>query len=104
MILSRNWSLFLIVAGAFNWLIWPRFALAIWADQRAWSGPVGQSTPTVFLLVHAVLIMTAVTIGTIILILGVRGFLAVRRMTHAEPAALADRSDRASVATDPLGR
>ena len=56
-ILSRNWSLFLVAAGAFNWLIWPRFALAIWDDQRAWSGEIGQSTPTAFLLVHAVLIV-----------------------------------------------
>src|SRR4029077_8857310 len=44
-ILTRNWSLFLVAAGAFNWLIWPRFALAIWNDQRAWSGEIGQSSP-----------------------------------------------------------
>ena len=86
MILSRNWSLFLIVAGAFNWLIWPRFAVAIWDDQRAWSGEIGQSSPTAFLLVHAVLIATAMTIGTIILVLGVRGFLAARRQVRAAPA------------------
>ena len=24
--LSRNWSVFLVLAGAFNWVIWPRFA------------------------------------------------------------------------------
>lgn len=82
MILTRNWSLFLVVAGAFNWLIWPRFALAIWDDQRAWSGEIGQSTPTAFLLVHAVLIGTAVAIGTVILVLGVRGFLAARRQSR----------------------
>jgi len=77
-ILSRRWSLFLIVAGAFNWLIWPRFVVAIWADQRAWSAEIGQSTPTTFLLVHAVLIGTALTLGTVILVLGLRGFLADR--------------------------
>src|SRR5664280_1972163 len=68
-ILSRNWSVFLVLAGAFNWVIWPRFAMAIWNDQRAWSGDIGQSSPTPFLLVHAVLIVTAVTIGTIVLVL-----------------------------------
>ena len=86
MILSRPWSLFLIVAGAFNWLIWPRFVVAIWADQRAWSGEIGQSTPTNFLLVHAVLIGTALTLGSIILVLGFRGFLADRRArAHDHP-------------------
>jgi hypothetical protein len=78
-ILSRNWSLFLVIAGAFNWLIWPRFVVAIWSDQRAWSGQIGQSSPTSFLLVHAVLISTALTLGTVILVLGIRGFLADRR-------------------------
>jgi hypothetical protein len=78
-ILSRNWSLFLIVAGAFNWLIWPRFVIAIWADQRAWSGAIGESTPTGFLVVHAVLIGTALALGTVILVLGIKGFLADRR-------------------------
>ena len=88
MILSRNWSVFLVLAGAFNWVIWPRFAMAIWNDQRAWSGDVGQSSPTSFLLVHAVLIVTAFTI---ILVLGVRAFLADRRMRAARRPALSDR-------------
>ena len=91
-ILSRNWSLFLVAAGAFNWLVWPRFALAIWEDQRAWSGEIGQSSPTAFLLVHAVLIVSAVTIGTIILVLGLRGFLAARRLTGAAPDPVAERA------------
>ncbi len=91
MILSRNWSVFLVLAGAFNWVIWPRFAAAIWNDPRAWSGDVGQSSPTAFLLVHAVLIATAVTIGTVILILGVRAFLADRRARTEQRPALSDR-------------
>ena len=86
MILTRNWSLFLIAAGAFNWLIWPRFTVAIWQDQRAWSGEIGQSSPTAFLLVHAVLILIAVSLGTIIAVLGVRGFLAARQPSAARPA------------------
>lgn len=89
MILSRNWSIFLVLAGAFNWLIWPRFAAAIWNDQRAWSGEIGGSSPTSFLIVHAVLILTAVTVGTVILVLGIRGFLADRRLRTQ--AALAGR-------------
>jgi len=84
-ILSRNWSVFLVLAGAFNWVIWPRFAMAIWNDQRAWSGDIGQSSPTSFLLVHAVLIATAFAIGTVILILGGRAFLADSRVRAARP-------------------
>jgi hypothetical protein len=90
-ILTRNWSLFLIVAGAFNWVIWPRFAVAIWQDQRAWSGEIGGSSPTSFLLVHAVLIVTAVTLGTVIAVLGVRGLLAARRSAIDSRPTVSDR-------------
>lgn len=64
MILTRGWSAFLVLAGVFNWLIWPRFALAIWQDQRAWDGEIGSSGPTAFLLMHAVLIAAALAIST----------------------------------------
>jgi intracellular septation protein A len=74
-VLSRRWSAFLLVAGAWNWLIWPRFAKAIWDDPRAWN----DGSPTSFLTVHAVLIVTALTIGTVILALGVKGLRAARR-------------------------
>ena len=71
--------MFLVAVGVFNWAIWPRFSIAIWDDQRAWSGSVGHSSPTSFLLVHAVLVITAVTVGTIVGVLGIRGYLASRR-------------------------
>ncbi len=82
-ILSRGWSLFLVAVGVFNWAIWPRFSLAIWDDARAWTGRVGHSSPTSFLLVHAVLVITAVVVGTIVGVLGVRGFLVDRRVRTA---------------------
>ena len=90
-ILSRTWSVFLVLAGAFNAAVWPRFAAAIWNDQRAWSGEIGRSDPTSFLIVHAVLIVTAIAIGTIIAVLGVRAFLADRRARAARRPVLADR-------------
>jgi hypothetical protein len=65
---------FLLVAGGWNWLIWPRFAKAIWDDPRAWH----DGSPTGFLTVHAVLIVTALAIGTVIAVLGIRGLLASR--------------------------
>jgi hypothetical protein len=85
-LLSRRWSAFLVVAGGWNWLIWPRFAKAIWDDDRAWH----DGSPTAFFWVHAVLIVTAMTIGTVIAVLGLRGLLAARR------AGRADRARRAS--------
>lgn len=77
--LTRGASVFLILAGVFNWAIWPRFAVAIWKDQRAWSGAIGSSSPTSFLWVHAVLIVAAVVIGTAVGVLGIRGLVAQRR-------------------------
>lgn len=88
MILTRGWSLFLVGVGVFNWAIWPRFSVAIWDDRRAWAGEIGHSSPTSFLLVHAVLVVTAVVLGTIVGALGVRGLLASRKLTRVErPAA-----------------
>ncbi|WP_166387655.1 SCO4848 family membrane protein [Catellatospora methionotrophica] len=78
--LSRGWSLFLIGVGVWTWLIWPRFALAIWDDPRAWaSGVSGDGSPTAFLWVHALLIGASLAIGTTVGVLGIRGVLASRR-------------------------
>ncbi|WP_431937476.1 SCO4848 family membrane protein [Micromonospora sp. RP3T] len=80
MVLSRGWSLFLVGVGVWTWVIWPRFAVAIWNDPRAWSrGAVGAGDPTGFLWVHALLIAASLAIGTTAGVLGVRGWLATRR-------------------------
>jgi hypothetical protein len=88
-ILTRGWSVFLVAVGVFNWVIWPRFAVAIWDDKRAWTGGVGSSSPTSFLLVHAVLIVAAVTTGSIVGVLGIRGLLAHRRLRTGREGTLA---------------
>jgi len=90
MILSRGWSLFLMAAGVFNWAIWPRFAVAIWDDPRAWKSTVGHSSPTSFLMVHAMLIVAALAVGTTVGVLGVRGMLAARRVRQTHREILAD--------------
>ena len=77
--MTRRWAVFLIVVGAWNWLIWPRFALAIWDDDRSFAG----GSPTSFLWVHAALIAVSLTFGTAIGVLGVRAWLAVRRGSAA---------------------
>jgi hypothetical protein len=76
MVISRRWAVFLIGVGVWTWLIWPRFALAIWDDSRAFN----DGSPTVFLWVHAVLIVASLTIGTVVGILGIRAWRAGRRV------------------------
>jgi hypothetical protein len=66
---------FLVLVGVWSWVIWPRFLLAIWKDDRAWHA--GQ--PTGFFWVHMVLIAVSLVIGTAVLVLGVRGWRAARR-------------------------
>ena len=75
-VLSRRWSAFLVAVGAWTWLIWPRFAVAIWNDDRSWSGASG--TPTRFLWVHALLIVASLALGTAVGVLGVRAWWATR--------------------------
>ena len=70
--LSRRWSAFLVGVGVWTWLIWPRFGLAIWKDDRAFAG----GGPTAFLWVHALLITASLAIGTVVGVLGVRGWRA----------------------------
>ena len=70
--ISRNAARFLIAAGIFNVLIWPRFAIAIVKDHRAWDDEAWSSQPTAFFWVHAVLITVAVLIGLGVLAVGIR--------------------------------
>jgi hypothetical protein len=70
MVLSRRWAVFLTVVGVWTWVIWPRFGLAIWKDDRSFA----EGRPTSFLLVHAVLIIASLAIGTTVGVLGVRGW------------------------------
>jgi hypothetical protein len=81
-ILSRRWAGFLILVGVWSWIIWPRFALAIWDDPRAWSTrQIGSGTPTGFLWIHALLIAASLTIGTVVGILGIRAWRSARPQT-----------------------
>ena len=78
-VISKLSAWLLVVAGLFNVVIWPRFAKAIVDDDRAWAGDAWSSTPQAFFWVHAVLIGTAMTLGVIVLVIGVRSLLAHRR-------------------------
>jgi hypothetical protein len=59
-------------------VIWPRFAMAIVKDDRAWSGDAWSSAPTAFFWVHAVLITVAVLIGLGVLAVGIRAHRSLR--------------------------
>jgi hypothetical protein len=76
-VLSRRWSVFLLAVGVWSWVIWPRFLLAIWRDERAWTPSGG--APTGFFWIHAVLIAVSLAIGTAVAVLGVRGWRAAGR-------------------------
>jgi hypothetical protein len=78
-VISKPWARFLVVAGVFNVVIWPRFAKAVVDDERAWDGVAWQSAPTTFFWVHAILITTAIVIGLGVLWVGVRAHRSASR-------------------------
>ena len=64
--------MFLVLVGVWTWVIWPRFALAIYRDDRSFA----DGSPTSFLWVHALLIGASLLIGTMVGGLGVRAWRA----------------------------
>jgi len=79
-VLSRGWAAFLFGVGIWTWIIWPRFAMAVWDDPRAWSTrEVGRGAPSGFLWIHAVLIAVSLAVGTTVGVLGVLAWLRARR-------------------------
>ncbi|GAB3224949.1 hypothetical protein GCM10027586_13290 [Kineococcus gypseus] len=74
MVLSRRASAFLVAFGAWSWFIWPNFLRNIWDDERSFS-----DGPQPFLLVHLVLVVVSLALGTAIAALGVRGLRGARR-------------------------
>ncbi len=64
-----------MLVGVWTWLIWPRFAVAIWNDDGSFAG----GAPTSFLWVHALLISASLVIGTTVGVLGMRAWRAAGR-------------------------
>jgi hypothetical protein len=86
MAISRRWAAFLIGVGVWTWVIWPRFGLAIWQDDRSFAG----GRPTSFLWVHAALIAASLAVGTTTGALGVRAWRAARRRVPGDVAKTED--------------
>ena len=74
MVLSKRASSFLLAFGVWSWVIWPTFLKNIWADPRSFSGG-----PQPFFLVHLVLVVVSLVLGTAIGVLGIRGLRGPRR-------------------------
>lgn len=74
MVMSRRISGFLLLVGVWTWAIWPNFLRNIWKDDRSWS-----DGPTSFFLVHLVLVVVSLLIGTIVAAIGWRGWRASTR-------------------------
>jgi hypothetical protein len=72
-ILSRRASGFLVAFGVWSWWIWPTFLRNIWKDDRSW-----HDGPTAFFLVHLVLVVVSIALGTAIGWIGWRGWRASR--------------------------
>jgi hypothetical protein len=66
-LLTRRLAGLLLLAGAFQWLVWPNFLRVVWRDDRAFDAA---GDPTAFLLVHVAIVVPALLIGTALLVLG----------------------------------
>jgi hypothetical protein len=66
----------LLAFAVWSWVIWPTFLSNIWKDPRSWNAVGG---PTAFLGVHAVLVVVSLGLGTVIGVIGWRGFAASRK-------------------------
>lgn len=95
MVLSRRLALLLLVAGGFQWLVWPNFLRVVWRDPRAFD-----HGPTAFLLVHVAIVVPALLLGTALLVLGgVAWRRAPRPGDTPAPAGLRSAVDVAEVAS-----
>lgn len=69
MLLTRRVAALLVLAGAFQWLVFPGFLRVVWNDDRAFDGG-----PTAFLWVHLAIVVPALLLGVALLVLGVVGW------------------------------
>lgn len=80
MVLSRRASWFLVAVGVWSWFIWPNFLRNIWGDPRSFD-----DGPQPFLLVHLVLVVVSLAIGTVVAVIGIRGLRALRGSASPRP-------------------
>jgi hypothetical protein len=81
--LSRRASWLLIAFAVWSWIIWVTLVKNINADPRSWNG----NDPTGFLMVHVVLAIISLTMGTAIGWLGWKGLRGAKTATARVGAA-----------------
>jgi len=72
--LSRRWSIFLVAFGVWSWVIWLTFIHNIANDPRSFTG----NRPHAFFIVHLVLTVVSIILGTVVGALGIKGLRARR--------------------------
>lgn len=75
MFITRRAAWFLVLAGVFQWVVWPTFLRNIAADPRAFAAGL----PTSFFIVHLVLAVASLAMGAVLLLLGARAVRVGRR-------------------------
>jgi hypothetical protein len=73
--LSRRWSIFLVGFGVWSWVIWLTFIHNIANDPRSFTG----DRPHAFFIVHLVLTVISIILGTVIGGLGVKGLRTIQK-------------------------
>jgi hypothetical protein len=68
-ILSRRWSVFLLAFGVWSWVIWVTFIKNVANDPRSFTG----NRPHAFFVVHLVLSIVSIALGTVVGALGLKG-------------------------------
>ena len=91
--LSRGWSWFLVSFGVWSWIIWPTFIKNIANDKRSFTG----DTPHAFFLVHLVLTVVSLALGTVIGVLGIKGLRARKEAGEPQPSPQQDPSKAGSL-------
>ncbi|MCW2548443.1 MAG: hypothetical protein JWN96_2903 [Mycobacterium sp.] len=81
--LSRGWSWFLVAFGVWSWIIWPTFIKNIANDKRSFTG----NTPHAFFIVHLLLTIVSLALGTVIGFLGIKGLRRYRKVEDQKPTA-----------------
>ena len=96
--LSRRASWLLIAFAVWSWIIWVTLVKNISNDPRSWHG----NDPTGFLMVHVVLAIISLAMGSAIGWLGWKGLKASRAAVAAAEAG-GDERDRAGVGASASG-
>ena len=81
--ISRRAAIFLMAFGVYSWIIWPTFLKNIWKDNRSW-----HHGATSFFLVHLVLTVVSLALGTVVAAIGIRAW-----RTKSAPRSTDQRED-----------